>query len=111
MEYTRNEAKQWAQKNLRGFYDAPLTPFTKSGELDEPALRDNIDQFVDMGLDGIVVGGFIAAMLQLAGTLLALRTARSISHSFFSHEHQPRRRKRVRGSARRWADRRGLWHF
>ena len=59
MEYTRNEAKQWAQKNLRGFYDAPLTPFTKSGELDEPALRDNIDQFVDMGLDGIVVGGLL----------------------------------------------------
>ena len=60
MEYTKTEAKQWAQKNLRGFYDAPLTPFTKDGELDEPGLRDNIDQFVDMGLDGIVVGGFIA---------------------------------------------------
>lgn len=60
MEYSKTEAKQWAQKNLRGFYDAPLTPFTQSGELDEPALRDNIDQFVDMGLHGIVVGGFIA---------------------------------------------------
>ena len=60
MEYTRGEAKQWAQKNLRGFYDAPLTPFTKDGLLDEPAMRDNIEQFIDMGLDGIVVGGFIA---------------------------------------------------
>lgn len=60
MEYTRAEAKQWAQKNLRGFYDAPLTPFTKDGLLDEPALRDNIEQFVEMGMDGIVVGGFIA---------------------------------------------------
>ncbi len=60
MEYSKSEANQWAQKNLRGFYDAPLTPFTKAGDLDEPALRDNIDQFVEMGLDGIVVGGFIA---------------------------------------------------
>ena len=59
MEYSRGEAKQWAQQNLRGFYDAPLTPFTREGEIDEPALRDNIDQFVDMGMDGIVVGGFI----------------------------------------------------
>ena len=59
MEYSRDEAKQWAQQNLRGFYDAPLTPFTRDGEIDEPALRDNIDQFVDMGMDGIVVGGFI----------------------------------------------------
>ncbi|MEL0084117.1 MAG: dihydrodipicolinate synthase family protein, partial [Gammaproteobacteria bacterium] len=41
-------------------YVAPLTAFTHSGELDDPALRDNIDQFVDMGLHGIVVGGFIA---------------------------------------------------
>jgi 4-hydroxy-tetrahydrodipicolinate synthase len=60
MEYTRGEAKQWAQKNLLGFYDAPLTPFTKEGQVDEPAMRENIDQFVEMGLDGIVVGGFIA---------------------------------------------------
>lgn len=60
LPYTRSEAKSWAKENLVGFYDAPLTPFTKDGEIDVPALRHNIDAFVDMGLSGIVVGGFIA---------------------------------------------------
>jgi len=59
MDYTRNEAKAWAQANLHGFHDAPLTPFTRDGEVDVPALRHNIDAFVDMGMEGIVVGGFI----------------------------------------------------
>ena len=59
MDYTRNEAKPWAQANLHGFHDAPLTPFTRDGEVDAPALRHNIDAFVDMGMEGIVVGGFI----------------------------------------------------
>lgn len=60
MDYTRSEAKSWAAQTLRGFFDAPLTPFTADGTLDEPKLRHNIDAFVEMGMDGIVVGGFIA---------------------------------------------------
>ena len=60
MEFSRKEAKRWAQERLHGFYDAPLTPFTKEGEVDVPALRHNIDAFADMGMNGLVVGGFIA---------------------------------------------------
>lgn len=59
MQYTRSEAKAWAQANLNGFHDAPLTPFTRDGELDVPALRHNVDAFAGMGMEGIVVGGFI----------------------------------------------------
>lgn len=59
MHYARNEAKAWAQARLNGFHDAPLTPFTRDGELDVPALRHNIDAFAGMGMEGIVVGGFI----------------------------------------------------
>lgn len=58
--YSKKEAKSWAQKNLLGFHDAPLTPFTKDGRLDEAAIRSNVEYFIDSGLDGIVVGGFIA---------------------------------------------------
>ncbi|WP_448506465.1 dihydrodipicolinate synthase family protein [Immundisolibacter sp.] len=52
-------SKAWARTNLHGFHDAPPTPFTRDGEVDAPALRHNIDAFVDMGMEGIVVGGFI----------------------------------------------------
>lgn len=60
MEYSRKQAKQWARERLNGFYDAPLTPFTKNGELDVPGMRHNIDAFAGMGMNGLVVGGFIA---------------------------------------------------
>ena len=61
MDYTRNEVKQWAQKNLRGFYDAPFTPFTKDGQIDEEGLRNNIEILIeDIGIDGMCVGGFLA---------------------------------------------------
>ena len=60
MDYTRSEAKQWSKENLRGYYDAPLTPFTADGRIDEPALRENVEAFIDMGLDGLSIGGFIA---------------------------------------------------
>lgn len=59
MQYTRSEAKAWAQANLNGFHDAPLTPSTRDGDVDLPALRHNVDAFAGMGMDGIVVGGFI----------------------------------------------------
>lgn len=61
MDYTRNEVKQWASKNLRGFYDAPFTPFTKEGQIDEEALRSNIEILInDVGIDGMCIGGFLA---------------------------------------------------
>jgi 4-hydroxy-tetrahydrodipicolinate synthase len=60
VEYTPKEAKQWAQKNLRGFYDAPMTPYTKDGQIDEAGIRHNVEALIDMGEDGLSLGGFIA---------------------------------------------------
>lgn len=59
-EFTRSEAKSWAQENLRDFYAAPITPTTADGRIDEAGLRENIDAYIDMGVDGLVVGGFAA---------------------------------------------------
>ena len=60
MDYTRTEAKAWAQQHLRGFYDAPLTPYTKDGKLDEAGIHHNVEAFIDMGMNGLSIGGFIA---------------------------------------------------
>ena len=51
MQYTRSEAKAWAQANLNGFHHAPLTPFTRDGDVDLPALRYNGDAFAGMSMD------------------------------------------------------------
>ncbi|MFZ3222368.1 MAG: dihydrodipicolinate synthase family protein [Rugosibacter sp.] len=60
MEFTRKEAKQWALKNVRGLYMCPLTPVTPDFKFDEAGIRENIEKYVDMGIDGLVVGGFIS---------------------------------------------------
>ncbi len=80
MQYTRSEAKAWAQANLNGFHHAPLTPFTRDGDVDLPALRYNGDAFAGMSMDVIVVGGFIgeAWNLTLSGRM-RYQEARSAS--------------------------------
>ncbi len=60
MEYTRSEAKEWAQKKIRGFYCCPITPVTDDYKFDEQGIRDNIEKYIEMGVEGLVVGGFIA---------------------------------------------------
>lgn len=57
-EFTRSEAKAWAQQRVRGFYAAPITPITDDFEIDEAGMRENIEQYLDWGVDGLVVGGF-----------------------------------------------------
>lgn len=54
------QAKAWARKHLAGFFMCPLTPFDAEYRLDEPGLRENLEAFLDMGCDGLVVGGFFA---------------------------------------------------
>lgn len=54
------DARAWAAEQLRGFYMCPLTPFTNDFQLDEAGLRENIEAFVEMGCNGLVVGGFFA---------------------------------------------------
>lgn len=60
MEYTRQEAKKWAKNTIKGFYECPFTPISKSLEIDEVALRENIDKFAELKVDGLVVGGFVS---------------------------------------------------
>jgi 4-hydroxy-tetrahydrodipicolinate synthase len=54
------EAKAWAQEHLRGFFMCPMTPFDADFNLDEEGLRENVEAYVDMGCNGLVVGGFFA---------------------------------------------------
>ena len=59
-DFARNEAKAWGQKTIRDFYMCPLTPMSDSLEPDVKGMHENIDAYVDMGLNGLVVGGFIS---------------------------------------------------
>lgn len=54
------EAKAWARETVRGFYNCPLTPLTPDYRVDEAQLRENVDRYVEAGVDGLVVGGFFA---------------------------------------------------
>ncbi len=60
MEYTRSDAKQWAVEKIKGFYMCPISPVGDDLHIDEAKLRENIDAFIDMGIEGLVVGGFFA---------------------------------------------------
>lgn len=60
MDYTRTEAKAWANKTFHGFYEAPFTPLTAQGAINEKQLAENIEKYLALGVDGLVVGGFIA---------------------------------------------------
>jgi 4-hydroxy-tetrahydrodipicolinate synthase len=55
-----SEAKAWAKDTVRGFYNCPLTPLTADHRLDEALMRDNIERYLDAGVDGLVVGGFFS---------------------------------------------------
>ena len=60
MHYTRSEAKQWANDNIKGFFLCPVTPVNNDFNFDEDGMRANVEAFIEMGVDGLVVGGFIA---------------------------------------------------
>jgi 4-hydroxy-tetrahydrodipicolinate synthase len=60
LEFTPSEAKSWAVKNLKGFYECPITPINPDFTLDEAGIRENIEAYVDMGIPGLVVGGNVA---------------------------------------------------
>ncbi len=60
MDFTRSEAKSWALENVKGYYMCPLTPLNADGSFNEAGIRENIDAYHEMGLSGLVVGGFIA---------------------------------------------------
>ncbi|MEO1888552.1 MAG: dihydrodipicolinate synthase family protein [Cycloclasticus sp.] len=60
MKYTRETAKQWAGENIRGLFMCPISPMNDDFTFNEAGIRENIEAFIDMGVDGLVVGGFIA---------------------------------------------------
>jgi len=60
MDFTRSEAKNWANTNIKGFYMCPLTPLNEDFSLDEEGIRSNIEKYIEMGIEGLVMGGFIA---------------------------------------------------
>ena len=60
MHYTRSEAKKWANDTLKGFFLCPVTPVNNDFNFDEEGMRANVESFIEMGVDGLVVGGFIA---------------------------------------------------
>lgn len=60
MDFTRDTAKSWAQETIKDFYMCPVTPLNKDFTFDEKGIRENIDTYVDIGLNGLVMGGFIA---------------------------------------------------
>jgi len=57
-EFTRSEAKAWAKERVRDFYAAPITPLTADFQLDEAGIRENVEAYIDWGVDGLVIGGF-----------------------------------------------------
>lgn len=58
--FTRKEAKAWAGETIKDLYMCPLTPMTDDLDLDPSGIAENIDAYVEMGLNGLVMGGFIA---------------------------------------------------
>lgn len=60
LPYTRSEAKAWAKAAVVDFYECPLTPFTSDYQVDAEGIRKNVDAYVEMGVTGLVVGGFLA---------------------------------------------------
>ena len=60
LPYTKSEAKAWGKRTIVDFYQTPLTPFTSDYKIDEAGIRKNVDSFIEMGVTGLVVGGFIA---------------------------------------------------
>ena len=59
-DYTRSEAKAWGIENIKGFYQCPISPVNDDFEMDTAGIQHNVDAFVDIGIDGLVVGGFIS---------------------------------------------------
>ena len=50
--YTKGEAQEWANENLRGQWTTLITPFTPEDELDEEGLRANIRHIRSLGTRG-----------------------------------------------------------
>ncbi len=68
LDYTRKDAKNWAMNTIKGFYMCPISPVNDDLKIDEGQLRENIAAFIDMGIEGLVTGGFFAEGWNLTPT-------------------------------------------
>jgi 4-hydroxy-tetrahydrodipicolinate synthase len=68
MHYTRAEAKQAARECFTGLWAATITPFGTDGEIDEGALRKDLDRLTgDLGVGGLFCGGVMSEFWALSG--------------------------------------------
>ncbi len=75
LEFDRKDAKAWALKKLTGFYQCPISPVTADGKMDEAGLRENIEKFIDIGIDGLVVGSPLRAAPAIGAAVAAYTAA------------------------------------
>jgi len=59
-DYARKETKTWAKQHVKDFYMCPLSPVTEDFRFDEAGIHENIDKYIDIGVTGLVVGGFVS---------------------------------------------------
>jgi len=68
MDYLPNEAKQAARERFTGLWAAITTPFGAAGELDEAALRRDLDRLTGgLRIDGVFCGGVMSEFWALSG--------------------------------------------
>jgi 4-hydroxy-tetrahydrodipicolinate synthase len=68
MDYLPSEAKQAARERFTGLWAATTTPFGAAGELDEVALRRDLDRLTgELRIDGIFCGGVMSEFWALSG--------------------------------------------
>ena len=57
MEYELRDAKRWARTTMSGYAPVVFTPYTASGEIDEDALRRDVDYTIALpSVGGLYVG-------------------------------------------------------
>ena len=57
LPYTASTAKAWASEHVKGFYEAPITPFTSDFRIDEAAIHQLVEAYVGWDIPALVVGG------------------------------------------------------
>jgi 4-hydroxy-tetrahydrodipicolinate synthase len=53
MQYSKQEAKEWAREKMVGQWTTMVTPFTPSDELDQKGLAHNVEHVLKLGTKGL----------------------------------------------------------
>jgi 4-hydroxy-tetrahydrodipicolinate synthase len=68
MDYAKADAKQAARDSFTGLWAAITAPFDETGQLDEAALRGDLDRLTGaLGISGIFCGGVMSEFWALSG--------------------------------------------